>query len=56
MNMDDGMRGRMAGALAIFTKRHVVAPAQSYTQSPVYNAVTGHVSGKRTNHELTAEM
>jgi hypothetical protein len=34
INVDDGMRGRMAGTLAISPKRHVVAPAQSYTQSP----------------------
>jgi hypothetical protein len=32
MNVDDGMRGRMAGALAVFTKRHFATPAQSYTQ------------------------
>ena len=42
MNVDDGIRGRMARAPAIFAKGHVVAPAQIiYLKRP--NSVTVNV-------------
>jgi hypothetical protein len=40
MNVDDGIRGRMARAPAIFAKGHVVAPAQIIYLKVPGNAVT----------------
>ena len=40
--MHDGMRGLMAGALAILRKRHSAAPAQSYPKLLV-NGIRGNI-------------
>ena len=41
--MDDGIRGRMARAPAIFAKGHIVAPAQIIYLKVLGNAVTAEV-------------
>jgi hypothetical protein len=59
MNVDDGIRGRMARAPAIFAKGHVVAPAQIIYLKVPGNAViaevafgAGNFTGFTTNREL----
>jgi hypothetical protein len=42
MDVDDGMRGRVAGAVANFAERHFASPTQSYTSTPG-KRVTGNV-------------
>jgi hypothetical protein len=48
MNVDDGIRGRMARAPAIFAKGHVVAPAQI-----IYLKVLGNAGTVQWNLQKT---
>lgn len=47
MNVDDGIRGRMARAPAIFAKGHVVAPAQIIYLKVLGNAGTVQVESSK---------
>jgi hypothetical protein len=56
IDVDGGMRGRMAGTLAISLKRHVVTPAQSYTQSPEERAIGEVENPRKAGRDLSGTI